>query len=251
VSGALFGAAGTVGASTDIARYAAHAGAGCVSAAIQGGNCANGAASAVFGKYATNNIEIENFIGRGVAAAIAGGVGSVIGGGTFANGAKTAVFGYLFNECAHTRRCSDWMYTGDNRRVLAVESGVVTDAGWQDPNNPNAGYGYRIKVTSIDGQQAWIYAHMDPNAAVYPDLLVRRGDFIGNYASPANGNVTGPHLHLEARDSSGQPILNQGGVYPIPGGRKTSDINLKRTIRTNNGWQSRPHNGTDWVGGTQ
>jgi murein DD-endopeptidase MepM/ murein hydrolase activator NlpD len=181
---------------------------------------------------------------------VVGGTVSVIGGGKFANGAAQAGFGYLFNECASTRRCSDWMYTGDNTRVLAVETGVVTDVGWQDPNNPNAGFGFRIKVTSIDQQRYWIYAHMDPNSPVFVDMLVSRGDQIGNYAVPANGNSTGPHLHLEVRSrSTNQPILNQGDVFPIPSGRMTSPINPNRTIITNNGPQTRPHNGSDWVGG--
>ena len=91
---------------------------------------------------------------------------------------------------------------------------------------------------------------MDPNTPVFVDMLISRGDQIGNYAVPANGNSTGPHLHLEVRGrSTNQPILNQGDVFPIPGGRMTSPINPNRTIITNNGPQTRPHNGSDWVGG--
>jgi RHS repeat-associated protein len=96
-TGALFGAAGTVGAADSGARYLAHAGAGCISAVAGGGNCGQGAASAAFGKFATNNIDIKNEVGRGVATAIAGGIGSVIAGGKFANGAETATYAYLFN----------------------------------------------------------------------------------------------------------------------------------------------------------
>ena len=109
LSGGLFSAAamtGGVGAegANSLTRYAAHAGAGCVSSVAGGGNCGQGAASAVFGKYMTNaiggvneNTPTSEVIAKGVATAVAGGVGSVIAGGKFANGAETAAYGYLFN----------------------------------------------------------------------------------------------------------------------------------------------------------
>ncbi|MFY9314849.1 MAG: RHS repeat-associated core domain-containing protein [Burkholderiales bacterium] len=95
LSGALFGAAGTVGGSEDFLRYAAHAGAGCISGELGGGGCGGGAISAVAGKFATNFTERNP-----IAAVVAGGTASVLGGGKFANGATTAAFGYLFNQCA-------------------------------------------------------------------------------------------------------------------------------------------------------
>ena len=68
-------------------RYLAHAAAGCVSSAAGGGNCGSGAATAVFGKFATNEITNSNAIqgdlAKGIAASVAGGVGSVIAGGKF------------------------------------------------------------------------------------------------------------------------------------------------------------------------
>jgi hypothetical protein len=104
----LFGAAGGVGADESAVRYAAHASAGCVSSVAGGGNCGQGAASAMFGKFTTNSISglggdgTAAIIARGVATAIAGGVGSVIAGGKFENGAVTGAFGYLFNELLHS-----------------------------------------------------------------------------------------------------------------------------------------------------
>jgi RHS repeat-associated protein len=109
LTGALFGAAGHAGGygeagANSYARYAAHAGAGCVSSVAGGGSCGQGAASAVFGKFTTNAISgwggdgTGAVIARGVATAVAGGVGSAIAGGKFANGAETAAYGYLFNE---------------------------------------------------------------------------------------------------------------------------------------------------------
>jgi RHS repeat-associated protein len=78
--------------------YLGHAAVGCVSTAAQGGNCGQGAASAVFGKFATNNLSIggsglQYDIANGVITVTAGGVGSVIAGGKFSNGAKTAAYG--------------------------------------------------------------------------------------------------------------------------------------------------------------
>jgi hypothetical protein len=91
LSGGLFSAAamtGGVGAegANSLTRYAAHAGAGCVSSVAGGGNCGQGAASAVFGKYTTNCIAddkglLSGDIAKGVATVVAGGVGSMIAGG--------------------------------------------------------------------------------------------------------------------------------------------------------------------------
>ena len=248
VTGAGFGWAGGVGGADSFARYAAHASVGCVSAVASGGSCGAGAASAVFGKYTTNAIGdiggsgISAVIARGVATAVAGGVGAVIAGGSFENGAWTAAFGYLFNQVMHQLE--------NNRMVFSVANGVVSEIGWQDPKNHGNGFGFRMRIATIDGQQSWIYAHLEPDSIqVYQSQVVLQGDYIGDYASPANGNSSGPHLHLELRNKSNTPVLNQGNVNPIPGGHMTSDIQINRVLTTNNGTQARPHNGTDWVGG--
>src|SRR5690606_5663483 len=85
-TGSLFGAAGTVGgwgeaAANSMKRYAAHAATGCVSSVAGGGKCGSGAASALFGKFASNHIGspgqkagLGEVIGKGVAAAVAGGI---------------------------------------------------------------------------------------------------------------------------------------------------------------------------------
>ncbi|WP_199226415.1 hypothetical protein [Limnohabitans sp. 2KL-1] len=129
LSGGLFSAAamtGGVGAegANSFTRYAAHAGAGCVSSVAGGGSCSQGAASAVFGKYTTNAISgwggdgTGAVIARGVATTVAGGVGSVIAGGKFANGAETAAYGYLFNYC-QTRTAGCWIQKGMNALKIA------------------------------------------------------------------------------------------------------------------------------------
>ena len=148
---------------------------------------------------------------------------------------------YLFNENG------DRLVAKLRRNVSTVETGVVVEAGFENPDNPKQCFGFRIKVRSLDGERTWIYAHMDQTAPVFDGLLVSKGSIIGRYADPSNGNTTGPHLHLEVRDRQNQAILDQGGADPIPGGRMTSGINPSRTLQTNNGLQVRPHNGTDWV----
>jgi RHS repeat-associated protein len=137
----------------------------------------------------------------------------------------------------------------DYSKVYAVENGVVSDVGWENPNNVDQGFGYRLKVDTIDGKQVWFYAHLGPDSIqVFPGQIVLKNEYLGNYAVPANGSATGPHLHLEKRNKDGTPVLDQGSVNPIPGGRMTSGIQPNRVITTNNGPQSRPHNGTDWAG---
>ncbi len=101
LTGGMFGYVGGATTAGTAGRYAGHAAAGCISAAAGGGNCGQGAVSAVFGKFTTNEIgsnsALSGPIARGVASAVAGGVGSTIAGGKFENGATTAAYGYMFN----------------------------------------------------------------------------------------------------------------------------------------------------------
>ena len=204
VTGAGFGWAGGVGGADSFARYAAHASVGCVSAVASGGSCGAGAASAVFGKYTTNAIGdiggsgISAVIARGVATAVAGGVGAVIAGGSFENGARTAAFGYLFN----------WMSQSTiDRRFYAAENGSVETIGWENPNNQKQGYGYRTKLRSDSDSSLFVYAHIDPlSLTVSQGELVIQGQLLGQYASPANGGASGPHLHFEWWSASGKRL---------------------------------------------
>ncbi len=100
-SSAMFSAAGGVGEADSFARYAAHAAAGCASASISGGDCGQGALSAVAGKYMTNSLSgMDNGALKFGATMVAGGTASVIGGGKFSNGALTASYGYIYNNMA-------------------------------------------------------------------------------------------------------------------------------------------------------
>jgi RHS repeat-associated protein len=107
VTGGVFGFAGSIGDAGSLERYAAHAGAGCISGELNGGGCGRGAASGVLGKLATNYTK-----GNFIATIVAGGTVSAITGGKFENGATTATFGYLFNQmsCRTAPFCRPSLY---------------------------------------------------------------------------------------------------------------------------------------------
>lgn len=92
--------------------------------------------------------------------------------------------------------------------ISAVARGTVTFAGY------DGSYGYRVAVSHPDGMVTW-YAHMSSITIGVGDQ-VAAGSTVG--AVGASGNVTGPHLHLEARPGGGGPVdpyavLQQHGVY--------------------------------------
>jgi murein DD-endopeptidase MepM/ murein hydrolase activator NlpD len=78
--------------------------------------------------------------------------------------------------------------------VHCVHNGTVVDADW------GADYGNYVVVESFTwrGKRRTGYCHLS-GIHVNPGDRVKRGDRIG--VSGESGNVTGPHLHLEARRS--------------------------------------------------
>jgi phage-related protein len=80
-------------------------------------------------------------------------------------------------------------------RVVAVDNGTVTSATSGGP------YGNHVLI-SHGGGLASLYAHMSRMVAHAGDVI-GRGDQVGRVG--ATGNVTGPHLHLEAR-KNGTPV---------------------------------------------
>jgi murein DD-endopeptidase MepM/ murein hydrolase activator NlpD len=145
--------------------------------------------------------------------------------------------------------------SSENRTVLAVAPGTVEKVGWQDPNNHDKGFGFRIRIKT-DAGETWIYGHMEPPTMVSEGQQIQRDQIIGNYAAPTNGNSSGPHLHIELRDKYNKPVWGRNEApdewdyikYPSPisGGRITSKPASRRSITTVNGSQSRPHGGFDW-----
>ena len=94
-------------AETSLGRALFHAGAGCLSSAIQGGNCAKGAAAGAVTQYLASNFadwangNIPNpklrFVAQLAAFSVIGGTTSRLTGGKFGNGAMTGAFQYAFN----------------------------------------------------------------------------------------------------------------------------------------------------------
>ncbi len=121
----LFNAAGQVGASFGdgkFAHFAAHAGAGCLTAVAQGGKCDQGAVSAMASKFATIQLRGTSDSTQLVGTVVAGGTTSYLGGGKFCNGAQSALYGYLFNEMLTrtdgTRyKSAGYRYDGDESRL--------------------------------------------------------------------------------------------------------------------------------------
>lgn len=100
LTGGIFGGVGVAFDGGGFANYAGHGVAGCVSAALGGGDCARGAVAQVFSKFVTvetRGMGLDRYT-RSVIATVAGGAASVMTGGKFSDGARTAAMGYLFNE---------------------------------------------------------------------------------------------------------------------------------------------------------
>lgn len=94
-------------------------------------------------------------------------------------------------------------------RILAVQDGEVTHAGWQ------GGYGncVEIKHTNEQGESFYtFYAHMRDNSiCVENGQTVTTGQVIGVQGS--TGNSTGDHLHFEIRTNTGS---NKYAIDPAP-----------------------------------
>ncbi|MGW0927855.1 M23 family metallopeptidase [Streptomyces sp. NPDC002644] len=73
--------------------------------------------------------------------------------------------------------------------VRSVGRGTVVEAGW------GGSYGYQVVIKMHDGTYTQ-YGHLS-SVSVTPGQAVTPGAHIGR--SGATGNVTGPHLHFEAR----------------------------------------------------
>lgn len=203
---------------------------------------------------------IQNPWGRILASAVIGGTVSKITGGKFANGATSAAFatavqagfkGEFSNSNdrlpkgggdvevdENTPTVEDNAIAGE-RAVYAVKDGKVFRAGWQDPNNHKKGLGFRISISDEDGYTQ--YGHMDPDSlSVSAGDTVKRGDYLGEYASPTNGSSSGPHVHIESRNHAGK-IITPPSFSPLNGGRVTAPF------RAIDNMHKKPHQGIDYA----
>ena len=102
-------------------------------------------------------------------------------------------YGYNRKHFGHDLMCSL------GTPIVAVESGVVEELGW------NQYGGWRIGIRSFDKKRYYYYAHMRRNRPYHPDIqlgsVVKAGDVIGyvgrtGYSTVENtNNITATHLH--------------------------------------------------------
>ena len=132
-----------------------------------------------------------------------------------------------------------------SRVIYAVESGVVLDQGWQNSENHNEGLGYRLRVLNANKSILWLYGHTDPFYMSFSSGdFVLVGQKIGRYASPTNGNSTGPHLHISGVNYQTGMFIKPENIYPLWGrGRVTSPYNILRRINN----RISTHKGVDYV----
>lgn len=97
----------------------------------------------------------------------------------------------------------------DSQHIRAVDGGTVTIAAKQI--GVSASYGNLVVIRDISGNRHF-YAHLSViSAAVGSKVLA--GDVIGIMG--ATGNVTGPHLHYEVRNSGNVNMQPAGFIPPI------------------------------------
>ncbi|MFF6983152.1 M23 family metallopeptidase [Streptomyces sp. NPDC008343] len=111
---------------------------------------------------------------------------SPISGSYVSTGYKTG--GALWSSGSHT---GVDFHAASGTSVHSVASGTVVEAGW------DGSYGNQVVIKMNDGTYTQ-YGHMS-SIAVSVGQTVTPGQQIG--LSGATGNVTGPHLHFEARTS--------------------------------------------------
>jgi hypothetical protein len=196
----LFNFVGGMDGLSNSSRILAHGAVGCVSSVAGGGQCGQGMASAMFGKYTTIAIGeggswIQGNIAKGVATAIAGGVGSVIAGGKFDNGAATAAMGYLFNALSQAARA----------RLIGAGVFLGGSAGAVVAGGCTAGTGGVCALgapTMIAGGAA--------GGALAADAIANAWDQLENLLSKATN--AGPQSVQYAL------VAERSGLYPTVGG---------------------------------
>ena len=93
----------------------------------------------------------------------------------------------------------------DDTTVYCVCDGFVIDT----PNLGNKSYGKYVRVRDSATNRIFIFAHLS-SYLVSPGQTVSRTTPIGKMGS--TGNSTGPHLHIELRDSNFSNAVNQNLV---------------------------------------
>ncbi len=85
--------------------------------------------------------------------------------------------------------------------VVAVVTGKIDAADWQNPEDHKEGFGLRVRQKV--GNNYYIYAHLS-ELAVKPGEEVTAGTRVG--LSGNTGASSGPHLHFEVRPIGGKGV---------------------------------------------
>lgn len=101
-----------------------------------------------------------------------------------------------------------YMYENNLVEVIAAEAGIIIDKndGHVDTNCfCNTGGWNAVYIEHADGSQAW-YGHMKSGALTSKSIgqTVSKGEYLGIVAS--SGCSSGPHLHFEVYDASGNLV---------------------------------------------
>lgn len=100
-----------------------------------------------------------------------------------------------------------YMTENDYVEIIAAEAGTIINKidGNDDDECTLAGNWNAVYIQHADGSTAW-YGHMKKNSLTSKPIgaTVSKGEFLGNVAS--SGWSTGPHLHFEVYDASGNLI---------------------------------------------
>jgi hypothetical protein len=101
--------------------------------------------------------------------------------------------------------------------VVPVRDGTVDVVGWVNPDNQNQGIGYRVRIDTGDGYTD-SYGHLTPDSAPPVGTTVVAGEtIIGTMGNPSNGVTTGPHVHVERRETSSGATVDPGIESPFLG----------------------------------
>ncbi|MFB9324274.1 M23 family metallopeptidase, partial [Cryptosporangium minutisporangium] len=113
-----------------------------------------------------------------------------------------------FTGLPNTHFGTDFSCNRSNPPIVAVKSGTVTRAGWQNPSNHSVGFGQRIYIDHGNGLIT-VYAHLS-DISVKPGQTVSQGQQIGLCGT--TGSSTGEHLHLELHQN-GRKLNPRGRIF--------------------------------------
>lgn len=147
---------------------------------------------------------------------------------------QNAIIRSKFNEyryAGHYHGGIDIAFPGDKggQKIISASDGILLYAGWQNPNNQQAGYGRMIVIKDPKTGNKFIYGHLEkinseisklPNGA-----RIKKGAILGTMGT--SGSSTGPHLHFEIRKGKPGTMDDYGNEGGNNGATTTAEITAK------------------------